>query len=821
MMMIHTLFAFGIIILFTLFCANPSAAIDSLSSSQSISGNQTLVSTGQSFRLGFFTPRNSNNQYLGLWFNNIPNRTVVWVANRDNPVNQSTATLKFGNNGNLIIVDQSERVFWSSNTTNSSVLQLLNNGNLVLRDVRNNDSVLWQSFDFPTDALLAGMKLGWDENSGITRVLTAWADEDDPTRGPFTYSLDREEMPQFNLRRGNEKVFRSGLWNGLQFSGILLNPNPVYLPRVIINPREVYYEYGLYNESTLTMFRLSYSGVMQRLVWNGDQWLTTIILPRDRCDGYNTCGPNAECDISDLRICRCLTGYSPRSPRDWDIFIRSGGCVRRDPLNCAAGDGFIELMDMKMPDLVQFRKDNTSMTLDECRSECLRNCSCTAYANPDSTGSNSGCLIWFDDLTDLRLLQQNGTEILYLRASASDLPIVERGSSSNNRAVAVAVPVAISIGILLLVASCIFWKRKLIVGMCLKGSLPYNSAKDNHEKDDENMEISIYSWAIIEEATKMFAHTNKIGEGGFGPVYKGMLPNGQDIAVKRLSLTSSGQGVEEFKNEVNLIAKLQHRNLVKLLGCCIHGNERMLVYEYMSNGSLDSFIFGGYDESSNHFLMWRRRFDIIVGIARGLLYLHRDSRLRIIHRDLKASNVLLDVDMNPKISDFGTARAFGGDQLLAKTVRVIGTYGYMSPEYAIDGIFSVKSDVFSFGVLVLEIVSGKRNRQFRHPGHDLNLLGHAWRLWTEGKAYELMDPMLVDSLSISEVVKCVQVGLLCVQQKAEDRPEMSTVLLMLDSVSVTLPLPNQPGFFMERSCDTTAYEDLTKNEVTNTLVAGR
>jgi hypothetical protein len=831
-MAIHYLSLSFIITFFMLFYAKSSIAIDTLSSSEAISGNQTLVSAKRKFRLGFFTPGNSNNQYLGIWFDNIPNQTVVWVANRDNPINGSTGILKFGADGNLVIVDRTEQIFWSSNTTtlpvNNMLVQILDTGNLVLRDDRlqNNEFFLWQSFNYPSDALLAGMRIGWDEETGITRYLTAWQNSDSPASGSYTYSLDRGDAPQFVLRRGADKVFRSGHWNGIQFTGIFLSRNVVYLPNVVINSREVFYEYDLYNESTVTMFRLSSSGLMQRLVWSFSSsiWRVSITLPRDSCDRYNQCGPNTICNIAELQICSCLPGYNPRSPRDWDIFIRSGGCVRRDPLNCAAGDGFLQLVDMKMPDLIQYRISTESMTTDECRRECLRNCSCTAYSNPDSTGRKNGCLLWFEDLIDLRRLQQNGSEILYLRASSSDLPFMERRSNSSNKTtVVVAVSVSVAIGILLIVVCCFVWKKKQKFGGVYRESEPLHiRRKDVHEKDEESIDVCVYSWATIEEATDSFSHRNKIGEGGFGPVYKGILPDGQQIAVKRLSLKSSGQGANEFKNEVNLIAKLQHRNLVRLLGCCIHGDERMLVYEYMANGSLDTFIFGGNDKSRNNFLMWRRRFDIIVGIARGLLYLHRDSRLTIIHRDLKAGNVLLDVDMNPKISDFGTARAFGGDQSFSKTSRVIGTYGYMSPEYAIDGIFSVKSDVFSFGVLVLEIVSGQRNRNFHHSDHDLNLLGHAWTLLTEGRPHELLDPMLVDSLSMSEVVKCVQVGLLCVQHKVEDRPEMSSVLLMLDSVSIMLPQPKQPGFFLERSCDTTEYaRTLMTCEVTNTLVVGR
>ncbi|KAI3986564.1 hypothetical protein MKX01_014102, partial [Papaver californicum] len=226
-------------------------------------------------------------------------------------------------------------------------------------------------------------------------------------------------------------------------------------------------------------------------------------------------------------------------------------------------------------------------------------------------------------------------------------------------------------------------------------------------------------------------------------------------------------------------------------------------------------------ENRRTLLDWDKRLNTIMGIARGLIYLHQDSRLRIIHRDLKTSNILLDTDMNPKISDFGMAKLFGGDQTEGMTRRVVGTYGYMSPEYAINGHFSMKSDVLSYGVLALEMISGKKNRGFSNDNHQLNLLVHAWMLWNEGKAWEIIDPCLADSLSVSaEALRCTQVDLLCVQQLPDDRPTMSSVVLMLGSENTVLPEPKEPGFFIGRNpTDTSSSREMnSENQVTISLV---
>ncbi|CAN1267018.1 G-type lectin S-receptor-like serine/threonine-protein kinase At1g11330 [Linum perenne] len=296
----------------------------------------------------------------------------------------------------------------------------------------------------------------------------------------------------------------------------------------------------------------------------------------------------------------------------------------------------------------------------------------------------------------------------------------------------------------------------------------------------------LFDLRTLQVATNFFSELNKLGHGGFGPVYKGLMPDGQEIAVKKLSLDSR-QGLTEFTNEVKLLLKIQHKNLVTLLGCCIEGPEKMLVYEYLPNKSLDYFLF---EKSSS--LDWATRFRIITGVARGLLYLHEEAPMRILHKDIKASNILLDERMNPKISDFGLARLFSEEDTHVNTFRIAGTPGYMAPEYTMRGYLSVKTDVFSYGILLLEIVGGRKNLDPRLGQDHADLLNHAWKLYQAGKTLELLDPS-IDKYNSEEVGMCIQIGLLCCQQTVLDRPIMNSVLLMLSSDSFTLPEPGKPG----------------------------
>ncbi|KAL5736150.1 hypothetical protein ACOSQ2_030938 [Xanthoceras sorbifolium] len=773
---------------------------DRITLGQSIRDSETVVSADERFELGFFNPGTSRSRYLGIWYKKVTPVTTVWVANRDTPISDSSGILRINARGFLVLLNSTNDIVWSSNalrTAQNPVAVLFNSGNLIVKDGNDNnpDNFLWQSFDYPGDTLLPGMKLGKNLVTGLEWSYTSWKSTDDPSQGNFTQMIDPRGSPQLFLKKGTETLYRAGSWNGLHWTGSpLLKPNPLYAYNFVSNEKEVYYSYEIVDSSVLSRVVVTPSGVVQRFKWINQTrtWVVYYAKTRDECDNYDKCGAYASCNIDNFPVCTCFKGFVPKSQQQWNVYNWSAGCVRRAQLDCEHGDGFLKREAVKLPDTSHSWAEK-DISLAECEKLCLNNCSCKAYATLDIRERGSGCLLWSTDLIDIRDLIEGG-EDLYVRVAASELGDIKSRRQPNRKKQVIIIVASIILGMVALVLFWIMYMRK----MKLKNE---GKTDDNHEMDDngegsrkDDSGLTIYDLNTIANATNNFSDENKLGEGGFGLVYKGALIDGQEIAVKRLS-KGSGQGLKEFKNEVVLIAKLQHRNLVKLLGCCAERDERMLIYEYMPNKSLDYFIF---DKTRRKLLDWSTCIQIIRGTARGLLYLHQDSRLRIIHRDFKASNVLLDNDMNPKISDFGLARTFGGDQTEGETNRIVGTYGYMSPEYTVDGIFSVKSDVFSFGVLVLEIVSGKRNRGFCHTDHKHNLLGHAWRLWNEERAVELIDKSLDYSSASSEILRCIHVGLLCVQQGPEDRPNMSTVALMLGGDG-SLPQPKQPGFFTERN----------------------
>ncbi|KAA8518436.1 hypothetical protein F0562_015910 [Nyssa sinensis] len=799
-----------------------AAAEDTIRTGQSLSGKQTRISQGGRFELGFYTPAAFHRFYLAIWYKSIesiPDKTVVWVANRDKPLLDATSELRLLENGNLTLFgDSTEHPVWSTNSSisiipNTTVVAvLLDTGNLVLRDESNPHVVFWESFDHPTDTWLPGGRLGLNKVTGERLVLSSWISSQDPAYGGYSFSMDSNGTNQLQLWwKQSRPYWASGDWNG--GNGFLLAPelgssNDNYDFHYIDNENGSYFTYSVTNSFLLSRIALDSSGKIRQLMWNEGrkEWKLLWLQPANPCDVFSRCGVNSICNPKSIAFCFCLYGFGYENEENWVAGNRTGGCVRRMPLECGSDgkkDGFFSNPDVTgLP--INSEPLVTTKSAAECETACLNRCNCTAYFYDDR------CLIWHGDLLNLQLGSNGGTKkSLNIRLAAAQLKDFQtrkdarskKSLISSKHKMKLLIVGGVNGGLLLLLLGgflCYTWKGKFTIkGKIACGNQDlFDPSKTTSKKLGFGLKkgnsLPLFSFASVAAATNDFSASKKLGEGGFGPVYKGELPDGQEIAVKRLSRRSI-QGLEEFKNEITLVSELQHVNLVKLVGCCIEEEEKILIYEYMGNRSLDFFLF---DSTNRVPLNWGRRVHIIEGIAQGLLYLHKYSRLRIIHRDLKASNILLDDDMHPKISDFGMARIYAGNESRVNTNRVVGTFGYMPPEYAVEGAFSVKSDVFSFGVLLLEIISGKRATSFCQTDHYSNLLAYAWDMWKNGRCSEMMDPIVSDKPPQDLLVRYITVALLCVQERASDRPIMSDIIYMFGIENLALPKPKQPAFFV-------------------------
>lgn len=805
-----------LLLLLACVCIEDCRANDTITITKPIRDPEYVVSAGQTYKLGFFSPANTSDRYVGIIFNKFPRLTVLWVANRNQPLKDSGGIFSISEDGNLVVLNGQEKELWSSSASNSvanSSAQLLDTGNLVLRD-NSNGRVIWESFQIPTDTQVKKMRLGVSlENKNR---LTSWKSPSDPSIGSFSFGFNPPGIPEVFLWNQSKPRWRSGPWDGNVFIGVpgmySGGRNGLYIANE--DTDAAYLTYDGRNDSVLVYYVLTSSGVFLEKSWyNGlaDSNVTWSSLRSD-CDIYGKCGPFGICNPQGSPICTCLQGFEPRDKEEWKRGNWTGGCLRKALLQCqgknsggqeAKPDAYLKLNNVKVPDSSYLVGVLSLIREKECGDECSNNCSCIAYSYPKGIG----CMHWSGDLIDVQQFPFDGTD-LHVRVAYSELD--HSKSKSHKKAVIASIVVMIS----LFVAGFAYFLWKW---------LPNHRGETNRMKNvlsESEDQLHLYGYETLANATNTFHVENKLGKGGFGSVYKGKLIDGQEIAVKRLS-NSSSQGIEEFKNEVVVISKLQHRNLVRLLGCCAEREEKMLVYEFMPNKSLDAYLF----DTCNHDLLgWSRRTTIVEGICRGLLYLHRDSRFKIIHRDLKASNILLDEELIPKISDFGLARIFRGNQDQDNTKRVVGTYGYMAPEYAMRGKFSEKSDVYSLGVLLLEIVSGKRNTSFGNEENDLSLIGHAWELWNAHETVKLIDPRIFDPCIEMEVLRYIHVGLLCVQEHAKDRPNVSTVLSMLKSEIVELPHPNLPAYNARFCSSESAYSELgehSSSDVTITAVVGR
>ncbi|KAJ7943936.1 receptor kinase 3 [Quillaja saponaria] len=550
-------------------------------------------------------------------------------------------------------------VSWKNPNDPSPVL--LDSGNLVLRNGLNSSSTYWESFDFPTDTLLPGQKLKINNFTEKMTALVSWKSTDDPSPGMYSVIIEDLVMnnTQFILQWNKSHTYwRIIGWNGetfTQFPDIKV----INIYNYSSNENESYFTYIPSSSSKIAKVHLSPLGQLQNFIWldNYSSWEEIWSRPRELSDVYAHCGAFALFRGNALENCACIAGFEPFSIEETRVHDWSKGCVRKHPLQCEDSRNgkqkIFRIINVTLP-----ANSKAYPAVDHngesCQAACSASCSCTAYAY-----NSTWCLIWERDLLNMKQLSDGSIDgqdiyvkVSYLESGDRNEPTA-RGEEDSN--------------------------EDLLL-------FDFNTNEENNENlmgqgGKKDVELPLFSYASVSAATDNFCAVNKLGAGGFGPVYKGKLLNGQEVALKRLA-KSSGRGLEEFRNEIKLIAKLQHRNLVRLLGCCIELDEIFLIYEYMENKSLDVFLFY-----------------------------------------------------------FGMARMFGGNETQANTNRIVGTYGYMSPEYAMEGLFSIKSDVYSFGVLLLEIVSGKRNTCF-YNNMSLNLLGLAWDLWTSDRGLELMDPTL-------------------------------------------------------------------------------
>ncbi|XP_009350265.1 G-type lectin S-receptor-like serine/threonine-protein kinase B120 [Pyrus x bretschneideri] len=810
-----------------MFLLSVCTSLDNLVPEKSLDGDQTLISSSGTFALGFFSTEKSKKFFLGIWYNKIPKNPKVWVANRGSPLD-SPGVLMLSADGNLVMLDGMTRkqVVWSSNASipasemNSTTAVLMDSGNLQL--IFEQD-ILWQSFDHPSDTLLPSMKLSLNKITGQQSRLTSWAALDDPQPGMFSAGIDLKVPLQLIIWKGNATYWRSAVHFG-EVKRYFRNQSGGFVS-YNFDANEIDLTFGVSDSSVKPRVVLSPTGELNLQLWTESdtikRWFKAWEEPIYKCDFYAACGPYGACDKNSDPLssqCKCLKGFRTELHKqsaqgDWP-----GGCVREKALTCDKGEGFEKFEKMKLPDHAIILGN---MSTSECESECLRNCSCTAYAYSNVIeGGTVKCLTWLDDLTDLVENHWLG-QTIYIRVHRSDQ--VAGGKGHVDKLSLVIPIVSTTAGLLTIIFGYLLWKKTLRNEGSVGGTISEAIRNVSFRGGKNDTELPVFSLRSILASTNNFSEANKLGEGGFGPVYKGILIANEEVAIKRLS-KKSGQGHEEFMNELKLIAKLQHTNLVRLLGCCIEDKEMILIYEYMPNRSLDRFLF---DSSEKTKLDWGTRFRIIEGVAQGVLYIHKYSRLKIIHRDLKASNVLLDGTMKPKISDFGMAKIFEMDQTEANTNRVVGTYGYMSPEYALYGHFSEKLDVFSFGVLLLEIVSGKRNSACHRFEDPLTLAGWAWKLWKKGRGIEVIDESLREMCQLDEALRCIHVGFLCVQEAPADRPSMSSVIRMLQSNEATsLPPSKEPAFSIHRRAGAVgsspqASARFSNNELTISLPEGR
>ncbi|KAJ4981048.1 hypothetical protein NE237_031885 [Protea cynaroides] len=757
-----------------------SFGVETLSVGESISGDQTIVSEGDgNFELGFFTPGNiSQKYYIGIWYRKISEFTTIWVANRDKPLSDKySSQLKLLEDGNLVILDSSKTIIWSTNLTpkssNSTEAALRDSGNFVLRDVSNSSDLIWQSFDHPTDTWLPGGKIRLNKLTHESQRLTSWKNSEDPATGLFSLELDPAGTSQyFIMWNGSVQYWTSGTWNGHIFSLVPeMRSNYIYNFTYVNNTEENYFTYNLYNSSIISRFVMDVAGQINQLTWvAGVGWNLFWAQPRQKCEVHALCGAFGTCNEQASTSCSCLQGFNPRNAIDYsNLSDWSGGCVRNTPLQCmnnasvnGGKDGFLKMSNMGLPINSQSLAVGSAQA---CELACLNNCSCNAYAY------DGGCSVWEGDVLNLEQLSDDDTggKDLYLKLASSELSNTTSGVPKKGSATGAIVGAVSGVVALLGFLVVLIWtrQRRKLVGTS-KGVEGY---------------LVPFSYKDLQIATKNFSE--KLGGGGFGSVFKGILPDSTVVAVKKLEGIS--QGEKQFRTEVSTIGTIQHVNLIRLRGFCSEGTKRMLVYDFMPKGSLDSYLFN--EKKSSEVLDWKMRYQIALGTARGLAYLHEKCRECIIHCDIKPENILLDAEFCSKVADFGLAKLVGREfSRVLTTMR--GTRGYLAPEWISGVAITAKADVYSYGMMLFELISGRRNSD-QSDDHKCGFFPTwaARQINEEGEILSLLDCKLEGNADLAEVNRACKVACWCIQDEEVHRPSMGLVVQILEGVVEVSPSP--------------------------------
>ncbi|EEE60371.1 hypothetical protein OsJ_13503 [Oryza sativa Japonica Group] len=580
--------------------------------------------------------------------------------------------------------------------------------------------------DAGTNVVLPGAKFGWNKITGLNRQCISKKSLIDPGLGSYSVELDTNGTKGVILMlRNPPKVYWYGLTSPTLIPELrsLLAMDPrtrgLIIPTYVDNSQEEYYMYTLSNESPSSFLSLDMSGQIMLNVWSeaNQSWQIIYAQPADPCNPFATCGPFTICNGNSNPVCECMESFTRKSSQDWDLGDRTGGCSRNTPLDCTISGNRTSSADMFHPIAhVKLPYDSESIQ--------------------DATTQSKS--------KDLQSLSKNQRK-----------PIV---------GVVTTISIIILVLLIMLMVLVMVWRNRF--KWC---GVPLHRSQGGSG-------IIAFRYSDLDHATKNFSE--KLGEGGFGSVFKGVLRDLTVVAVKRLD--GARQGEKQFRAEVSSIGLIQHINLVKLIGFCCQGDKRLLVYEHMLNGSLDTHLF----QSNATILTWSTRYQIAIGVARGLSYLHQSCHECIIHCDIKPQNILLDESFTPKIADFGMAVFVGRDfSRVLTTFR--GTVGYLAPEWISGVAITPKVDVYSYGMVLLEIISGMRSLPNVHSSnshHAAYFPVQAISKLHEGDVQSLVDPRLSGDFNLEEAERVCKVACWCIQDNEFDRPTMGEVVLVLEGL---------------------------------------